>query len=109
MPRKPLAVLAALAAGLLLPVLPAQAAPASSCAGPRGRVFVSTFFGGGNAYELGDQATRLATGLGDEWHTNPQLHFEPGSWKAWALSGRHLARLDLDPRCPSLTVTPPQL
>ncbi|MFC7100893.1 hypothetical protein ACFQQB_10740 [Nonomuraea rubra] len=75
----------------------------------RGRVFASTFFGGGNAYELGEQATRLATGLGDEWYTNPQLHFEPGSWKAWALSGRHLARIDLDPRCPPLTVTPRQL
>ncbi|MEW9553219.1 PQQ-binding-like beta-propeller repeat protein [Nonomuraea sp. NPDC050783] len=74
----------------------------------RGRVFVSTFFGGGNAYELSDHATQLATGLGDEWYTNPQLHFEPGSWKAWALSGRHLARIDLDPSCPPLTVTPPQ-
>ncbi|RVX40039.1 putative pyrroloquinoline-quinone binding quinoprotein [Nonomuraea polychroma] len=74
----------------------------------RGKVFVSTFFGGGNAYELSDQATHLATGLGDDWYTNPQLHFEPGSWKAWALSGRHLARIDLDPRCPLLTVTPPQ-
>ncbi|MGA5759416.1 PQQ-binding-like beta-propeller repeat protein [Nonomuraea bangladeshensis] len=74
----------------------------------RGRVFVSTFFGGGNAYELSDTATHLATGLGDDWYTNPQLHFEPGSWKAWALSGRHLARIDLNPRCPLLTVTPPQ-
>ncbi|WP_327582821.1 PQQ-like beta-propeller repeat protein [Nonomuraea sp. NBC_00507] len=71
----------------------------------RGKVFVSTFFGGGNAYELSDQATHLATGLGDEWYTNPQLHFEPGSWKAWALSGRHLARIDLDPSCPVLTVS----
>ncbi|MGP4101562.1 PQQ-binding-like beta-propeller repeat protein [Nonomuraea sp. KM90] len=83
----------------------------------RGRVFVSTFFGGGNAYELGTDepgpgalgaARHLATGLGDEWYTNPQLHFEPGSWKAWALSGRHLARIDLNPGCPLLTVTPPQ-
>lgn len=74
----------------------------------RGRVFAATFFGGGNAYELSDQATHLATGLGDEWYTNPQLHFEPGSWKAWTLSGRHLARIDLDPRCPLLTVEPPQ-
>ncbi|MFB4270941.1 hypothetical protein [Nonomuraea sp. GTA35] len=74
----------------------------------RGRVFVSTFFGGGNVYELGAEATHLATGLGDDWYTNPQLHFEPGSWKAWAMSGRHLARIDLDPRCPLLTVTPPQ-
>ncbi|MEU4722932.1 hypothetical protein AB0G06_25230 [Nonomuraea dietziae] len=66
----------------------------------RGRVFASVFFGGGNAYELGTEAKLLATGLGDEWYTNPQLHFEPGSWKAWALSGRELARIGLDPRCP---------
>ncbi|KAB8192316.1 PQQ-binding-like beta-propeller repeat protein [Nonomuraea phyllanthi] len=72
----------------------------------RGRVFVSTFFGGGNAYELGEEAKLLATGLGDEWYTNPQLHFEPGSWRAWALVGRDLARIRLDPRCPPLTVTP---
>ncbi|WP_246075785.1 PQQ-binding-like beta-propeller repeat protein, partial [Nonomuraea terrae] len=67
----------------------------------RGRVFTSVFFGGGNAYELGAEAKLLATGLGDEWYTNPQLHFEPGSWKAWALAGRDLARLTLDPRCPA--------
>ncbi|GAA3539071.1 hypothetical protein GCM10022419_018850 [Nonomuraea rosea] len=72
----------------------------------RGRVFVSTFFGGGNAYELGTTEKLLATGLGDEWYTNPQLHFEPGSWRAWALAGRDLARIRLDPRCPALTVTP---
>ncbi|MEU6742726.1 PQQ-binding-like beta-propeller repeat protein [Streptosporangium sandarakinum] len=70
----------------------------------RGRVFASTFFGGGNAYELGTEARLLATGLGDEWYTNPQLHFEPGSWRAWALAGRDLALIRLDPRCPPLTV-----
>ncbi|WP_049562844.1 PQQ-binding-like beta-propeller repeat protein [Nonomuraea sp. SBT364] len=70
----------------------------------RGKVFTSTFFGGGNAYELGEEAKLLATGLGDEWYTNPQLHFEPGSWYAWALAGRDLARIRLDPRCPPLTV-----
>ncbi|MFF0770777.1 hypothetical protein ACFYUK_17955 [Nonomuraea wenchangensis] len=63
--REPLAVLAIPAAGLLLPVPPAQAArvaatqKAPSCAGPT--------------------------------------------------SGRHLARIGLDPRCPLLTVTPPAL
>ncbi|MFC7586193.1 hypothetical protein ACFQYP_22445 [Nonomuraea antimicrobica] len=72
----------------------------------RGRVFASTFFGGGNAYELGAEARLLATGLGDEWYTNPQAHFEPGSWRAWTLAGRDLARVRLDPRCPPLTVTP---
>ncbi|MGW4470411.1 PQQ-binding-like beta-propeller repeat protein [Nonomuraea sp. NPDC004354] len=66
----------------------------------RGRVFAATFFGGGNAYVLDTRAGLLATGLGDEWYTNPQLHFEPGSWEAWALSGRELARVRLDPRCP---------
>ncbi|MEV4217766.1 PQQ-binding-like beta-propeller repeat protein [Nonomuraea sp. NPDC049725] len=72
----------------------------------RGRLFASVFRGGGNAYELdaGRGATLLATGLGDEWHTNPQLHFEPGSWNAWAIVGRDLARVRLDPRCPPLTL-----
>jgi outer membrane protein assembly factor BamB len=72
----------------------------------RGRVFASVFFGGGNAYELGTEAKLLAAGLGDEWYTNPQLHFEPRSWRAWALVGRDLARVRLDPRCPPVTVTP---
>ncbi|MFI9592663.1 PQQ-binding-like beta-propeller repeat protein [Nonomuraea sp. NPDC052265] len=72
----------------------------------RGRVFASTFFGGGNAYELGVRERLLATGLGDEWYTNPQLHFEPGSWRAWALAGRDLAQIRLDPGCPPLTVPP---
>lgn len=30
------------------------------------------------------------------------LHFEPGSWKAWAMAGRDLARIRLDPRCPAV-------
>ncbi|MFI6595418.1 hypothetical protein ACIBHX_04170 [Nonomuraea sp. NPDC050536] len=71
----------------------------------RGHVFAQTFFGGGNAYELGTEAKLLATGLGDEWYTNPQLHFEPGSWRAWTLVGRDLAQVRLDPGCPPLTVT----
>ncbi|WP_336205660.1 hypothetical protein [Nonomuraea sp. LPB2021202275-12-8] len=75
----------------------------------RDRVFASTFYGGGNAYELGadvEGGTRLlAAGLGDEWYTNPQLHFEPGSWNAWALVGRDLARIRLDPGCPPFTAT----
>ncbi|MFD0689110.1 outer membrane protein assembly factor BamB family protein [Actinomadura fibrosa] len=70
----------------------------------RGRVFASTYFGGGNVYALHTEAKLLATGLGDEWYTNPQLAFEPGSWNAWALIGRDLARIRLDPRCPALTV-----
>ncbi|HUR05970.1 MAG TPA: hypothetical protein VM347_25715 [Nonomuraea sp.] len=70
----------------------------------RGKVFVSTFFGGGNAYELGTSEKLLATGLGDEWYTNPQLHFEPGSWQAWALVGRNLAKIRLNPACPPLTI-----
>lgn len=70
----------------------------------RGRVFAQTFFGGGNAYELGSTATLLATGLGDDWYTNPQLHFAPGSWDAWTLVGRNLAKVTLDPRCPAVTV-----
>ncbi|MDA0633907.1 PQQ-binding-like beta-propeller repeat protein [Nonomuraea sp. MCN248] len=75
----------------------------------RGRVFASVFREGGNAYELDAErgATLLATGMGDEWFTNPQLHFEPGSWNAWAIVGRDLARLRLDPRCPPLTIPAP--
>jgi outer membrane protein assembly factor BamB len=72
----------------------------------RGRVFTSIFFGGGNVYELGAEAKLVATGLGDEWYTNPQLHFERGSWNAWAMAGRDLALIRLDPRCPPLTVPP---
>ncbi|WP_327091109.1 PQQ-binding-like beta-propeller repeat protein [Nonomuraea sp. NBC_01738] len=72
----------------------------------RGRVFASTFYGGGNAYELGAEAKLLATGLGDDWYTNPQLHFAPGSWNAWALAGRDVARIRLDPGCPPLTIPP---
>ncbi|MBB6349147.1 outer membrane protein assembly factor BamB family protein [Nonomuraea muscovyensis] len=72
----------------------------------RGRVFTSVFRGGGNAYVLGAEAKLLATGLGDEWYTNPQLHFVPGTWDAWALVGRDLAKIRLDPACPPLTVPP---
>ncbi|MET7464739.1 PQQ-binding-like beta-propeller repeat protein [Nonomuraea sp. NPDC005501] len=72
----------------------------------RGRVFTSVFRGGGNAYELGTEAKLLATGLGDEWYTNPQLHFEPRTWNAWALVGRELAKIRLDPACPPLTIPP---
>ncbi|MDL4775397.1 hypothetical protein [Actinomadura xylanilytica] len=70
----------------------------------RGRVFASTFFGGGNVHVLGTEAEPVATGLGDEWYTDPQLAFEPGSWDAWALVGRELAKIRLDPRCPTLTI-----
>ncbi|MCG5214439.1 PQQ-binding-like beta-propeller repeat protein [Streptosporangium soli] len=72
----------------------------------RGNVFAATFFGGGNIHRLGpglDEPQLIATGLGDDWYTNPQLAFEPGSWWAWGLVGRDLARLWLDPSCPPLT------
>ncbi|MFG3496764.1 hypothetical protein [Streptomyces sp. NPDC047886] len=74
----------------------------------QGKVFTSTYFGGGNVHQLGPGLTSpklIATGLGDEWYTNPQLAFEPGTWQAWALAGRDLARLRLDPSCAPLTVT----
>ncbi|MFI8520296.1 PQQ-binding-like beta-propeller repeat protein [Streptomyces sp. NPDC085481] len=73
------------------------------------KVFASTYFGGGNVHQLGPglaDPKLIATGLGDDWYTNPQLAFEPGSFNAWALVGRDLARLRLDPACPTLTVTP---
>ncbi|WP_242454266.1 PQQ-binding-like beta-propeller repeat protein [Bailinhaonella thermotolerans] len=72
----------------------------------RGKVFAATFFGGGNAYELNTEAKPLATGLGDDWYTNPQLHFEPGTWTAWTLIGRNLARVRLNPHCPPTTLPP---
>lgn len=75
----------------------------------QGTVFTSTYFGGGNVHLLGPglaDPQLIATGLGDDWYTNPQLAFEPTGWKAWALVGRDLARLRLDPACPALTVTP---
>lgn len=71
----------------------------------RGQVFTSTYFGGGNVYLLSDGGRLLATGLGDEWYTNPDLAFEPGGWHAWALVGRDLARIRLDPACPPLTIS----
>lgn len=77
----------------------------------RGKVFASVFRGTGNAYQLGPDLTEaklLASGLGEEWYTNPQLHFEPGSWNAWAMAGRDLARIRLDPACPPLTIPPAQ-
>ncbi|MEV6651727.1 hypothetical protein [Streptomyces sp. NPDC051219] len=72
------------------------------------KVFTSTYFSGGNVHQLGPglaDPALIATGLGDEWYTNPQLAFEPGSWNAWALAGRDLARLRLDPACAPLVVT----
>jgi hypothetical protein len=73
----------------------------------RGRVFANTFNaqGAGEAYLLGtSSATKLASGLGMEWYTNPQLAFEPGSWNAWTLVGRDLAKVRLDPSCPALAI-----
>ncbi|UUS34420.1 MULTISPECIES: PQQ-binding-like beta-propeller repeat protein [Streptomyces] len=68
----------------------------------QGQVVASTYFGGGNVFLLGPglaEPRKLATGLGDEWHTDPQLAFEPAGWHAWTLVGRQLARLRLDPAC----------
>ncbi|NUT35122.1 MAG: PQQ-like beta-propeller repeat protein [Hamadaea sp.] len=72
----------------------------------RGRVFTSTYFGTGQVHLLDTSATLMASGLGDEWYTNPQLAFIPGTWDAWALVGRDLARIRLDPRCPAWSPTP---
>lgn len=67
----------------------------------RGKVFTATYFSGGNVHELsGTTAKLIATGLGDEWYTNPQLAFQPSTWNAWTLVGRDLALVRLDPTCP---------
>ncbi|MET9435794.1 hypothetical protein [Streptomyces sp. NPDC006551] len=68
-------------------------------------VFASTFFNG-DVHQIGPgltQAKHLATALDDEWYTNPQLAFIPGTWKAYGLVGRKLATLRLDPSCPKVT------
>ena len=72
----------------------------------QGQVFSSTNFGGG-VHLLGPgltTPTQIATGLGDEWYTVPDLAFEPASWRAWTLAGRDLARIRLEPGCPVLNV-----
>ncbi|MER7520046.1 hypothetical protein [Streptomyces sp. NPDC126499] len=68
------------------------------------KVFASTFFNG-DVYLIGPgltQAQQLATALDDEWYTNPQLAFVPGTWTAYGLVGRDLATLRLDPSCPKV-------
>ncbi|GAA1703860.1 hypothetical protein GCM10009745_59180 [Kribbella yunnanensis] len=71
----------------------------------RGKVFTATYYGGGNVHELsGTTAQLIATGLGDEWYTNPQLAFQPSTWNAWTLAGRDLALIRLDPTCPPVNV-----
>lgn len=71
----------------------------------RGKVFTATYYGGGNIHELsGTTAQLIATGLGDEWYTNPQLAFQPSTWNAWTLAGRDLALIRLDPTCPPVDV-----
>lgn len=68
----------------------------------RGQVFASVF--GGSVYRLGPglaEAQPMLGGLGDGWYNPPQLAWERSSRYAWAVAGRDLARLRLDPRCPS--------
>ncbi|MET9954616.1 hypothetical protein ABZ135_24155 [Streptomyces sp. NPDC006339] len=70
-----------------------------------GKVFAATFFNG-DVHLIGPgltQAQQLATALDDEWYTNPQLAFVPGTWQAYGLVGRDLATLRLDPSCPKVT------
>lgn len=69
------------------------------------KVFASTFFNG-DVHLIGPgltQAKRLATALDDDWYTNPQLAFIPGTGQAYGLVGRNLATLRLDPACPAVT------
>ncbi|MEU3299163.1 hypothetical protein ABZ729_04945 [Streptomyces sp. NPDC006678] len=67
----------------------------------RGEVYASVF--GGLVYRIGPdlaEPEQVLTGLGDGWYNPPQLAWERASWHAWAVSGRELARLRLDPDCP---------
>ncbi|MFE3640892.1 hypothetical protein ACFXOM_07790 [Streptomyces sp. NPDC059169] len=71
----------------------------------RGEVFASVF--GGWVYRIGPdlpEARQVLGGLGDGWYNPPQLAWERTSWHAWGVSGRDLARFQLDPDCPAGTV-----
>ncbi|WP_405599086.1 hypothetical protein OG741_17975 [Streptomyces sp. NBC_01410] len=68
----------------------------------RGQVYASVF--GGLVYRLGpglDEPQVVLGGLGDGWYNPPQLAWERSSWYAWGVAGRDLARLRLNPSCPS--------
>ncbi|MDN3292572.1 hypothetical protein QWM81_00625 [Streptomyces ficellus] len=67
-----------------------------------GQVYASVF--GGSVYRLGpgsDDAQLVLGGLGDGWYNPPQLAWERATWHAWGVATRDLARLRLDPLCPS--------
>ncbi|MEU0662374.1 hypothetical protein [Streptomyces lavendulocolor] len=70
-----------------------------------GQVYASVF--GGSVYRLGPfepgegEAALVLGGLGDGWYNPPQLAWERATWHAWGVSTRALARLRLDPLCPS--------
>ncbi|SFH40789.1 Sugar lactone lactonase YvrE [Actinopolymorpha cephalotaxi] len=65
----------------------------------QGQVFTSVFIG--DVFQLGPdlaQQKLVASGLGDQWLTDPQLAPETG-WFAWGAQGRDLARIRIDPAC----------
>lgn len=67
----------------------------------RGRVFATVFTG--QVWHIGPdlpEARVVQNGLGAEWGTDPHLSPERDSWYAWGVSGRELARIRIDPRCP---------
>ncbi|WP_344293908.1 hypothetical protein [Actinopolymorpha rutila] len=65
----------------------------------QGQVLTSVFTG--NVFNLGPglaQPKQVATGLGNQWLTDPHLAPETG-WFAWGAQGRNLARIRIDPAC----------
>ncbi|HEY6737576.1 MAG TPA: PQQ-binding-like beta-propeller repeat protein [Actinopolymorphaceae bacterium] len=73
----------------------------------RGKVFATVFTG--EIWQLGPSLPEprvVASGLGNQWYTNPQLSMEAG-WYGWGIRDRDLARVRIDPRCaPSPTAGP---
>ncbi|MEU6062673.1 hypothetical protein [Streptomyces sp. NPDC047097] len=67
-----------------------------------GQVYASVF--SGDVYRLGPDLTEaqlVLGGLDDGWYNPPQLAWERSTWYAWGVATRDLARLRLDPLCPS--------
>ncbi|MEQ4209476.1 PQQ-binding-like beta-propeller repeat protein [Actinopolymorpha sp. B9G3] len=72
----------------------------------RGKVFATVFTG--QIHQLGPDLAEprvVASGLGDQWYTNPHLAMER-SWYGWGILGRDLARIRVDPDCAEPALAP---